>query len=68
MEQAGPAIDDPEPYVSGSFDEAFLAYDLGQLTDADYAILAEAAGILDPPPGIRRSISPRLAVPTTAPT
>jgi hypothetical protein len=40
MDQAGPAIDDPEPYVPGSFDEAVLAYDLGQLTDADYAVLA----------------------------
>lgn len=38
MEQAGPAIDDPEPYVRGSFDEVFLAYDLGQLSDADYAV------------------------------
>lgn len=43
MEQAAPAIDDPEPYVPGTFDEVVLAYDLGHLTDADYKVLAEAA-------------------------
>jgi hypothetical protein len=45
MEQAGPVIDDPEPYGPGSFDDVVLAYDLGQLTDADYAVLASAAAI-----------------------
>ena len=43
MEAAAPAIDDPEPSVPGSFDDVVLAYDLGWLTDADYAALAEAA-------------------------
>ena len=37
------AIDDPEPYVPGSFDDVVLAYDLDWLTDADYDILAIAA-------------------------
>jgi hypothetical protein len=35
LEQAAAAIDDPQPYVSGSFDEAVCAYDLGWLTDTD---------------------------------
>jgi hypothetical protein len=29
LEATGPAIDDPEPYVPGSFDDVVLAYDLG---------------------------------------
>ncbi len=41
--QAAPAIDDPEPYVPGSFDDVVRAYDLGWLTDADYEVLAAAA-------------------------
>jgi hypothetical protein len=28
-----------EPYALGSFDDVVLAYDLGQLTDADYEVL-----------------------------
>ena len=43
LEQARDAIDDPEPYVPGSFDDVVLAYDLGWLSDADYDILATAA-------------------------
>ena len=43
LEPAREAIDDPEPYVPGSFDDVVLAYDLGWLTDADYNILAIAA-------------------------
>jgi hypothetical protein len=43
LEQARDAIDDPEPYVPGSFDDVVLAYDLGWLSDADYAVLATAA-------------------------
>ena len=43
LEPAREAIDDPEPYVPGSFDDVVLAYDLGWLTDADYDILAIAA-------------------------
>jgi hypothetical protein len=43
LDQARAAIDDPEPYVPGSFDDVILAYDLGWLTDADYEVLATAA-------------------------
>ena len=43
LEPAKDAIDDPEPYVPGSFDDVVLAYDLGWLSDADYDILATAA-------------------------
>jgi Zeta toxin len=43
LEQAAPAIDDPEPYVPGSFDDVVRAYDLGWLTDTDYQVLATAA-------------------------
>ena len=42
-EEAAPAIDDPEPYVPGSFDDVVRAYDLGWLTDAGYEALAAAA-------------------------
>lgn len=43
LEPAREAIDDPEPYVPGSFDDVVLAYDLGWLSDADYDLLAVAA-------------------------
>lgn len=47
LEAAAPAIDDPEPYVPGSFDDVVLAYDLGKITDVGYqlptAMQAEAA-------------------------
>ena len=43
LDQARAAIDDPEPYVPGSFDDVVLAYDLGWLADADYDVLATAA-------------------------
>ena len=46
LEQARDAIDDPEPYVPGSFDDVVLGYDLGWLSDADYDVLATAAGSL----------------------
>lgn len=46
LEQARAAIDDPEPYVPGSFDDVVLAYDLGWLSDADYDVLAAAADML----------------------
>jgi hypothetical protein len=32
-----------EPYVLGSFDDVVLAYDLDQLTDDHYEVLARAA-------------------------
>jgi hypothetical protein len=43
LEQARPAIDDPEPYVPGSFDDVVLAYDRGWLSDPDYEVLSGAA-------------------------
>jgi hypothetical protein len=43
MRDAAPAVDDPEPYVPGSFDDVVLAYDLGKLSDRDYCELARAA-------------------------
>jgi len=43
LEPAREAIDDPEPYVPGSFDDVVLAYDLGWLSAADFDILAVAA-------------------------
>lgn len=35
---------DPEPLQDGSFDEVAVAYTAGQITDEQYARLAEAAG------------------------
>jgi hypothetical protein len=43
LEQARAAIDDPEPYVPGSFDDVVLAYDRGWLSDPDYEVLSGAA-------------------------
>lgn len=43
LEAAREAIDDPEPYVPGSFDDVVLAYDLGWLSAADFDLLAVAA-------------------------
>jgi hypothetical protein len=43
LEAAAAAIDDPEPYVPGSFDEVVRAYDLGWISDSDYEALAAAA-------------------------
>jgi Zeta toxin len=43
MQDAAPAVDDPEPYVPGSFDDVVLAYDLGELSDHAYQRLATAA-------------------------
>ena len=45
LRMAAPAIDDPEPYLPGSFDDVILAYGLGQLSDADYQALACAAAL-----------------------
>jgi hypothetical protein len=40
---AAAAIDDPEPYVPGSFDDVVVSYDCGRLSDHDYEQLALAA-------------------------
>ena len=60
LEQARAAIDDPEPYVPGSFDDVVLAYDLGWLSDADYDVLAAAA---DLPEALSASCPASLAPP-----
>jgi hypothetical protein len=53
LEPARDAIDDPEPYVPGSFDDVVLAYDLGWLSGDDFDVLAVAADAVaaDGPPG-----------------
>jgi len=42
VEMAAAALDDPEPYVPGSFDELAAAYRRGELTRPQYRTLAEA--------------------------
>lgn len=39
---AAAAEEDPEPYVPNSFDDVLAAYDLGRVTDEEYAVLSEA--------------------------
>jgi hypothetical protein len=51
LEPACAAVDDPEPYVPGSFDDVVMAYDLGKLTDPEYEFLAEAANVSAAEPG-----------------
>jgi hypothetical protein len=51
LEPAGPAVDDLEPYVPGSFDDVMLAYDLGRLSDDEYEFLAEAVSVSARKPG-----------------
>ena len=43
LERAIAADADPDPLVSGSFDEVAAAYHRGDLSPEDYRILAEAA-------------------------
>jgi hypothetical protein len=42
LEMAAAAQEDPEPDVPGSFDDVVGAYDRGELTRAQYRVLAEA--------------------------
>jgi hypothetical protein len=42
LEMAARAQEDPEPYVSGSFDDVVDAYDRGDLSRAEYRVLSEA--------------------------
>jgi len=35
-------LEDPDPYIPGSYDDVVAAYDLGRLSDDQYAVLAEA--------------------------
>lgn len=49
---AASAVDDPQPYVPGSFDDVVRAYDLGRISDTDYELLAWV--ISSAPPGPTR--------------
>jgi hypothetical protein len=42
QEMAMRSLEDPEPYVPGSFDDVTDAYDRGELSDHEYDTLAEA--------------------------
>lgn len=42
LEHAAAAEADPEPYVPNSFDDVVAAYDLGRVTDEEYAVLSKA--------------------------
>ncbi|SRR6266568_2474744 len=42
LELAAAELEDPEQYVPGSYDDVAAAYHRGRLTDAQYAVLAEA--------------------------
>jgi hypothetical protein len=42
LEAAAADMEDPEPYIPGSYDDVVAAYDRGRLTDDQYAVLAEA--------------------------
>jgi hypothetical protein len=42
LELAAAAQQDPEPYVPNSFDDVVAAYDLGRVSDYEYAVLSEA--------------------------
>jgi hypothetical protein len=42
LELAEADLRDPDPYHPGSYDDVVSAYDQGKLTDAQYAVLAEA--------------------------
>lgn len=42
FEMASRTLEDPEPYVPGSFDDVTDAYDRGELSDDEYDRLAEA--------------------------
>jgi hypothetical protein len=42
-ELAARSLQDPGPYVPGSFDDVLAAYDRDDLTDDEYRVLAQAA-------------------------
>lgn len=42
LEMAAAELQDPEPYVPGSYDDVAAAYHRGRLSDADYTLLIEA--------------------------
>lgn len=42
LEMAARTMEDPEPYLAGSFDDVTDAYDRGDITLAQYGVLSEA--------------------------
>jgi hypothetical protein len=43
LEMASRALEDPDPYLAGSFDDVLAAYDRKDLTLDEYEVLARAA-------------------------
>ena len=42
LELAARELEDPDPYIPGSYDDVAAAYHRGQLTDVQYSVLTEA--------------------------
>jgi hypothetical protein len=42
LEMAAAELEDPDPYIPGSYDDVVAAYDRGRLTDAEYETLVDA--------------------------
>jgi|ERR1700683_1548436 hypothetical protein len=42
LEMASQELEDPEPYVPGSYDDVAAAYHRGELSDQQYTVLIEA--------------------------
>lgn len=42
LEMAAAELEDPDPYIPGSYDDVVAAYDRGRLTDAEYETLVHA--------------------------
>lgn len=42
LEMAAAELEDPDPYIPGSYDDVVAAYDRGRLTDAQYEALVDA--------------------------
>jgi hypothetical protein len=42
LDAAAVDLEDPDPYTPGSYDDVVAAYDRGQLTNTQYAVLVEA--------------------------
>lgn len=42
MELAAAELEDPDPYIPGSYDDVAAAFHQGRLTDAEYSVLAKA--------------------------
>jgi hypothetical protein len=42
LELAARELEDPDPFIPGSYDDVAAAYHIGRLTDSQYAVLVEA--------------------------